>query len=55
MVRQEIYGYLLARHAVSALVCRGATEADIDPGRVKFLRTVLIIRRQVADPAAISP
>jgi hypothetical protein len=55
MVRQEIYGYLLAHHAVSALICRAATEADIDPDRVKFLRTVRIIRRQVTDPAAFSP
>jgi Insertion element 4 transposase N-terminal len=31
MVRQEIYGYLLTHHAISALICRAATEADIDP------------------------
>jgi hypothetical protein len=51
MVRQEIYGYLLTHHAISALICRAATEADIDPDRVKFLRTVRIIRRRAADPA----
>jgi hypothetical protein len=51
MVRQEIYGYLLTHHAISALVCRAATEADIDPDRVKFKRTVRIIRRRVTDPA----
>ncbi len=51
MVRQEIYGYLLTHYAVAALICRAATEADIDPDRVKFLRTVRIIRRRVADPA----
>lgn len=55
MVRQEIYGYLLTHHAISALVCRAATEADIDPDRVKFLRTVRLIRRRIADPAAFSP
>jgi hypothetical protein len=54
-VRQEIYGYLLTHYAISALICRAATEADIDPDRVKFLRTVRIVRRQVADPAAFSP
>ena len=37
MVRQEIYGYLLTHHAITALICRAATEADIDPDRVKFL------------------
>ena len=51
MVRQEIYGYLLTHHAISALICRAATEADIDPDRVKFKRTVRIIRRRVTDPA----
>jgi hypothetical protein len=55
MVRQEIYGYLLTHYAISALICRAATEADIDPDRVKFKRTVRIIRRRVADPAAFSP
>jgi hypothetical protein len=51
MVRQEIYGYLLTHYAISALICQAATEADIDPDRVKFLRTVRIIRRRAADPA----
>jgi Insertion element 4 transposase N-terminal len=45
MVRQEIYGYLLTHHAISALICQAATEADIDPDRVKFTRTVRIARR----------
>jgi hypothetical protein len=54
MVRQEIYGYLLAHHAISALICRAATEADIDPDRVKFTRTVRIVRRAVG-PAAFPP
>jgi hypothetical protein len=51
MARQEIYGYLLTHYAVSALICRAATETGIDPDRVKFLRTVRIIRRRAADPA----
>ena len=50
-VRQEIYGYLLTHYAIAALICRAATESDIDPDRVKFLRTVRIIRRRAADPA----
>jgi len=55
MVRQEIYGYLLTQYAISALICRAATEADIDPDRVKFKRTVRIVRRRVGDPAAFPP
>jgi len=52
MVRQEVYGFLLTHYAISALICRAATEAGIDPDRVKFKRTVRIVRRRVADPAA---
>jgi hypothetical protein len=55
MVRQEIYGYLLTHYALSALICRAATEAAIDPDRVKFKRTVRIVRRRVAGPAAFPP
>jgi hypothetical protein len=51
MVRQEIYGYLLTHYAISALTCQAATAAGIDPDRVKFTRTVRLIRRRVADPA----
>jgi hypothetical protein len=54
MVRQEIYGYLLTHHAIAALICRAATENDIDPDQVKFKRTVRILRRRATDPAAFS-
>jgi hypothetical protein len=30
MVRQEIYGYLLTHYAISALICKAATEAGVD-------------------------
>jgi hypothetical protein len=56
LVRQEIYGYLLAHYAISALICRAATNAGIDPDRVKFTRTLRIIRRHVTTtPAAFPP
>jgi hypothetical protein len=51
MVRQEIYGYLLTHYAISALICTAATEADTGPDRVKFKRTVRLVRRRAADPA----
>ena len=35
--------------------CRAATEAGIDPDRVKFKRTVRVVRRRAADPAAFPP
>src|SRR5712692_9473792 len=55
MVRQEIYGYLLTHYAISALICRAATEAGVYPDRVKFKRTVRIVRRRAGDPAAFPP
>jgi hypothetical protein len=51
LVRQEIWGYLLAHYAISALICDAATAAGVDPDRVKFRRTLRIVRRRVADPA----
>jgi hypothetical protein len=51
MVKQELWGYLLTHYAISALICTAATSAGIDPDRVKFKRTVRVIRRRVADPA----
>ena len=51
LVEQEIWGYLLTHYAISALTCAAATAAGIDPDRVKFKRTVRILRRRVADPA----
>jgi hypothetical protein len=50
MVKQEIWGYLLTHYAISALICTAATNAGIDPDRVKFKRTVRIVRR-AAGPA----
>ncbi len=47
LVGQEIWGYLLTHYAISALTCAAATNAGIDPDRVKFKRTVRIIRRAV--------
>ncbi len=53
MVRQEIYGYLLTHYAISALITAAATKAGLDPGRIRFTRTVRIIRRHAT--AAFPP
>jgi hypothetical protein len=50
MTEQEIWGYLLAHYAISALTCAAAANAGIDPDRVKFRRTLRIVRR-AAGPA----
>jgi len=53
MIEQEIWGYLLAHYAISALICAAATSAGIDPDRVRFRRTLRIVRRAVGP--AFSP
>jgi hypothetical protein len=47
MIEQEIWGYLLAHYAICALICAAATAAGIDPDRVKFKRTVQLVRRAI--------
>jgi len=47
LIEQEIWGYLLTRYALSALICAAATSAGIDPDRVRFKRTLRVVRRAV--------
>jgi hypothetical protein len=47
LIEQEIWGYLLAHYALSALICDAATAAGTDPDRVKFKRTLRIARRAI--------
>ena len=55
MVRQELYGFLIAHYAVCAMICQAATETSIDADRVKFTNTVRIVQDRLADPDAFSP
>lgn len=55
LVLAELYGYLLTHYALSALICEAATEAQIDPDRVKFTRTVRKVRSRSDEAADFSP
>lgn len=55
LVEQEMWGILLAHYAIRELMCRAADEAEEDPDRVSFIRTVRVVRRQIDDPAAFPP
>lgn len=46
-VRQEAYGYLCAHYAIRALMHTTATDADVDPDRVSFTRSLNAARRSV--------
>jgi hypothetical protein len=47
MVAQEIWAMLLTHHAVRKLMCQAADEADVDPDRLSFMRSLRVIRRQI--------
>lgn len=52
---QELYGFLLVHHAIRHLMHQAAAEANEDPDRISFTRTLRVVRRQVSDQAAFSP
>jgi hypothetical protein len=47
LVRQEVWGLLLAHYAVRGLMHEAALQAEEDPERLSFLHTVRVIRRQL--------
>jgi len=55
MVRQEMWGLLLAHYAVRALMAEAAESAGLDPDRLSFIRSINVVRRQVTDQAAFPP
>lgn len=44
-VLQEIYGHLCTHYAIRALMSDAADDADVDPDRISFLRTLRAARR----------
>jgi IS4 transposase len=55
LVEQEIWALLLGHYAIRTLMTEAADEADVDPDRLSFMRTLRVIRRQVTDQADFSP
>jgi hypothetical protein len=55
MVRQEIWGILLAHYAIRHLMHEAADTADVDPDRLSFIRSLRLIRRQITGQADFSP
>jgi hypothetical protein len=55
MVLQELYGLLLTHYAIRQLMTEAADQAELDPDRLSFTRTLNIVRRQVTAQAAFSP
>jgi hypothetical protein len=55
LVLQELYGLLITHYAIRKLMTEAADQAELDPDRLSFTRTLNIIRRQVTAQAAFSP
>lgn len=55
LVKQEIWGLLLTHYGIRHLMREAADQADLDPDRISFIRTLRVIRRQVSGQAAFSP
>ena len=55
LIRQELWGLLLAHYAIRSLMAEAAQSAGIDPDRLSFMRSINVVRRQVTDQAAFSP
>lgn len=55
LIRQELWGLLLAHYAIRSLMAEAAASAGLDPDRLSFMRSISLIRRQVTDQAAFSP
>jgi hypothetical protein len=55
MVRQEIWGILLAHYAIRTLMVEAAHDADIDPDRLSFIRSLRVIRREAKGSADFPP
>jgi Insertion element 4 transposase N-terminal/Transposase DDE domain len=55
MVRQEIWGILLAHYAIRALMVEAAHDADLDPDRLSFIDSLRVIRREAEGAADFPP
>jgi hypothetical protein len=55
LVRQELWGLLLAHYAIRSLMTEAAESAGLDADRLSFIRSINVVRRQVTDQAAFSP
>jgi len=55
LIKQEIWGVLLAHYAVRKLVHKASGVAEIHPDRLSFIRALRIVRRQLTNGADFFP
>lgn len=55
LVRQELYGLLLAHSAARILMHQAALQADVDPDQLSFTHTIRVLRRRLPAWHSFSP
>lgn len=55
LVRQELWGLLLAHFAIRQLMAQAAWQRGLDPDRLSFSNAVRVIKRKMPQAAAVSP
>jgi hypothetical protein len=55
MAEQELWGVLLTHYAIRQLMTEAADQAEIDPDRLSFIRSLRVVRRQIHCLADFSP
>jgi hypothetical protein len=55
LVRQELYGLLMAHFAIRGLMHEAALKAREDPDRLSFIHAVRVVRRKIAAFGAVPP
>lgn len=55
LVRQEVWGVLLAHYALRCLMHEAALRGGRDPDRISFVHTVRVVRRSLPEFAAFPP
>ncbi|HEX8673506.1 MAG TPA: IS4 family transposase [Longimicrobium sp.] len=55
LIRQEVYGLLLAHFALRSVMHDAALQDDRDPDRISFIHTVRVVRRNLPRFAALPP
>jgi len=55
LVAQEVWAHLLVHYALRAVMHTAALEADLDPDRLSFVRTLRVVRRQLIARPAFPP
>jgi len=55
LVRQELFGLMMAHFAIRGLMHEAALEGEVDPDQLSFIHAVRVVRRTLPHFAALSP